>query len=992
MTFGYTDYTTTPCPTGFQASIGATYVGNPGNPASFNWPHLNVVNSGYGGSITFAYTQNPAAGTLDIWTREVVNTKIENPGAGPTQTTTYSYTGNPQYMQGTFRGFSQVRETDANSNYIVHYFNTIDPNDGAAEKLTGLETQTQWYSSDGTLLKTVQNQWGFDYTVPVYDSLREWGDNAPTGMFAYPRGVATSNDGFVYVADASNFRIQKFTGSGNFVVMWGSRGSADGQFNCPNQVAVDNSGYVYVLDSQFVKKFTRNGNFVSKWALPPNGSYSYGITIANDGSIYLTDINNQNVQKFTNSGTLITSWGSYGTGNGQFNYPWGITTDNNGYVYVSDMFNNRVQKFTSTGTFVTAWGSFGNGNGQFNWPAGISIGNEGNVYVEDRGNYRVQSFTSTGSFVTTWGSYGSGNGQFYDIYGIAGSTDGYIYLPDMMHNRIEKFSNAGNYITQWGSTAINANGQFNGPWAVATDNNGYIYVADSFNQRIQKFTGTGTFVTTWGSAGSGISQFNFPCGISVGNIVNGGYIYVLDANNNRVQIFNNGGGYINYFGSQGSGNGQFNSPQGITVGSDGYIYVVDTGNNRIEKFDYSGNFITTWGSNGAGNGQFNNPIGIAMGSDGFIYVTDYLNNRVQKFTNSGTFVAIWGSAGSGDGQYSWPTTIGASSDGYLYVGDNNNGGRIQKFTNSSSYITKVCSYQTGIVIGGDGYVYTINCPSNRLQKFQQDYSIKLTEVDTTMGGKVTRTRYSYDSYGNIITEFDDGDTSTSADDSTIWRVFNANTTTAYIVDKPARERTYATAQITDDGGVNLKKETDYYYDGSYDPVTGFAGNDTQTPTKGNLTRITQMTGTTPPSITSNIGFDSYGNKIAEKDANNNLTKWTYDSAYHTYPATKIDAITSLTESYTYDPGTNNLLTMTDVRNQTTTYQYDPFKRLTKIFKPGDDIPTNRPYTITTIGGPGLVIRPIAIRSKELKRGKRSPIMSIPRVTLGNINSSMDSGG
>ena len=55
----------------------------------------------------------------------------------------------------------------------------------------------------------------------------------------------------------------------------------------------------------------------------------------------------------------MTKWGSYGTGDGQFNYPVGVTVDSSDNVYVADFNNNRIQKFDSSGTFMTKWGSPG---------------------------------------------------------------------------------------------------------------------------------------------------------------------------------------------------------------------------------------------------------------------------------------------------------------------------------------------------------------------------------------------------------------------------------------------------------------------------------------------------------------------------------------------------------------------------------------------------------------------------------------------------------
>jgi DNA-binding beta-propeller fold protein YncE len=77
-----------------------------------------------------------------------------------------------------------------------------------------------------------------------------WGTlgDAP-GQFDFPPGVAVDAAGHVYVTDANNDRIQKFTGNGTFLTAWGSAGSGLGELSFPIGIAVDGNGDVYVVDT-----------------------------------------------------------------------------------------------------------------------------------------------------------------------------------------------------------------------------------------------------------------------------------------------------------------------------------------------------------------------------------------------------------------------------------------------------------------------------------------------------------------------------------------------------------------------------------------------------------------------------------------------------------------------------------------------------------------------------------------------------------------------
>jgi len=303
-----------------------------------------------------------------------------------------------------------------------------------------------------------------------------------------PRDIAVTRQGILYVTTQRSVTV--FTTAGVFLEKWSARSSIAGQFHLPRGVAYDPQGYVYIVDSENerIQKFSSDGQLITTWGSYGSGAgrftSPYDIDVDSLGNVYVVDRSNSRIQKFDSSGQYISEWGSQGSGDGQFSSPNGIAIFGTEFVYITDGSNNRIQKFTPTGQFLAEWGSSGSGDGQFDGPYGIDVDNSGNVYVVDKYNKRVQKFDSSGQFLAKWGSEGSDDGQFNSPTDIDVDDSGNVYVVDTFNNRIQKFNNQGIFLGKFGEKGVYP-GQFRGLTDLAVSSNGAFYVSDYSNNRVQ---------------------------------------------------------------------------------------------------------------------------------------------------------------------------------------------------------------------------------------------------------------------------------------------------------------------------------------------------------------------------------------------------------------------------------------------------------------------------------------------------------------------------
>jgi predicted membrane-bound mannosyltransferase/DNA-binding beta-propeller fold protein YncE len=285
---------------------------------------------------------------------------------------------------------------------------------------------------------------------------------ANPGQLQSPRGIKVSPDGYVYVADAGNHRVQKFTAAGQFVAAWGQQstvemetGTARG-FNEPWGVAVAPDGSIYVADTwnHRIQKLDADGQFVTAWGL--FGEYTPRDTIGQgafygprsvaihpeDGRVYVTDTGNKRVQVFEPDGQFAFQWGGGGVLDGYLDEPVGIAIGPEGAVYVADTWNRRIQVFDSGGAFLRQWPISSWETGSPEEKPYLAVDSQGHVYVTDPSNYRVLVFDGYGDYLLSFGQYGFDEHSFAFPLGIAvaSEADDSIYVTDAHSGRVLVFA------------------------------------------------------------------------------------------------------------------------------------------------------------------------------------------------------------------------------------------------------------------------------------------------------------------------------------------------------------------------------------------------------------------------------------------------------------------------------------------------------------------------------------------------------------------------
>lgn len=278
------------------------------------------------------------------------------------------------------------------------------------------------------------------------------------GELSAPRGIDIGPDGYIYVADSGNNRIQKFSPTGEFVASFGS--------------------YASILESE-----------------APGGTMSqpWDVAVSEDGSIFVADTFNHRIQKLNADGKFIKMWGIFAQGSDAESM-WGpraIEIDHNGNLLVTDTGNKRVLVFDQDLNFITQFGGAGFEAGEFDEPVGIAVSPDGKVVVADTWNRRVQIFqadesglnyTQIGAFdVEAWFGGGIENKPYITV-----SPQNTIIISDPESGRLLEFALDGTFLSGWEGLSLSSD-TYSQPYGLDFDSENNLWVSDAASNMILRF-------------------------------------------------------------------------------------------------------------------------------------------------------------------------------------------------------------------------------------------------------------------------------------------------------------------------------------------------------------------------------------------------------------------------------------------------------------------------------------------------------------------------
>jgi DNA-binding beta-propeller fold protein YncE len=225
------------------------------------------------------------------------------------------------------------------------------------------------------------------------------------GVTSWSNGIAVSVDGCTLLVSDGKWHgsnaiheLSVVDGSRRRVI--GGEGEGPLQFKRPRQVCIAPDGFVFVADAgnHRVQVLTPSLDFHSFIGEGERGR-PVGVCANTDVVVVLEQAGHRVAVFKRCDGTLLRRFGSDGSGDGQFMAPSALCfMSGDRHVAVGDVLNCRVSVFSVEGEFIRHVGA-----GVLKYPEGVAVSAFDELVVADTGNTCLRVFSSSGELLASVG-------------------------------------------------------------------------------------------------------------------------------------------------------------------------------------------------------------------------------------------------------------------------------------------------------------------------------------------------------------------------------------------------------------------------------------------------------------------------------------------------------------------------------------------------------------------------------------------------------------